>query len=211
MPHPAHLHQLLRHQQIALWQDWQALALHDNVVFLGAGPHGLPRWTLAENVEQDYFNLYLVALFQKLWLSVMFSEMVRPRNRLGQTLPAVRRLFEAFLLFQNRYWFLELTRRPLPTEIYRRFQQGLGVPALYEELAAQIRELHQHYLCQSLRRVFRLSSSVVVVAWPLALLISLFTSKLLDREQWFLALAVSVPIYLAIFGVFLARNWASRD
>jgi hypothetical protein len=106
VPHRTYLRELWQRNHVALWDNWQGLVLHDNVVFLGQRPHGFPMKALAHNVEYDYFHLYLYALFQKLWLSITFGDMIRPKNWLGLPLPAVRRLVDSCLLFQNRYWFV---------------------------------------------------------------------------------------------------------
>ena len=74
---PAHAEHLLRDGRFAPWANWQALALHDNVAFLGTRSTPFTRDALGRNVEGDYFHLYLLVLFQKYRMSAMFGETMR--------------------------------------------------------------------------------------------------------------------------------------
>jgi hypothetical protein len=132
IPHSSYLAGLLEQNVIAFWNNWQGMALHDNVVFLGAEESHFTREILAHNVESDYFHLYMFTLFQKTRLSMMFGELIRREVNLSQNLREARRLWDAFMMFENHYWFNEVTHKPLGTELYRRYQHGLSVLLLYE-------------------------------------------------------------------------------
>src|SRR5205807_2548873 len=54
-PHPAYLSRLWDRGLVALWDNWQALALHDNVVFLGVRDTRFLATDFPHNVENDYF------------------------------------------------------------------------------------------------------------------------------------------------------------
>lgn len=74
-PHPEGLQATLTDHRIALWANWEALALPDRVCFLAHRSDDFNRYVLAHNVEADYFQLYLLALYQKLRLSLLAGEL----------------------------------------------------------------------------------------------------------------------------------------
>jgi len=211
VPHPRFVREVWDRYLVAMWDNWEGLVLHDHVVFLGRWESKFTTGALPSNVEQDYFPLYLFALFQKLWLSGMFGELIRPRLRKRANVGAARRLWDAFLLFQNRYWFVELTRRPLPVQLYRLYQQGLGVTPLYEELAEQVRDLERYHEQKAARQISRLLVSVQLVALPVTALAHLFGFALIERGLWLLGLGVLGVLYTILFGLWWLWNSTSRD
>jgi hypothetical protein len=145
MPHPNGVQQIMEKGHIALWKTWEGMALHDNVVFLGARPTPFTCTVLAHNVESDYFHLYLLTLYQKLRLSILSGELLRRSDDLYQNLHEARGLWDLFMMFRNHYWFTEVTFKPQGTELYRRFQQGLNVLPLYDSVSNGVRELQEYY------------------------------------------------------------------
>ncbi len=210
-PHRRFVEGLWERNLAAFWENWQALVLHDNVVFLGLGADGFTVGALPHNVESDYFPLYLYALFQKTWLSVKFGELVRPQVQLGRNLKAARQLWDDFLLFQNHYWFAEVTRKPLATELYRRFRQGLGVEPLYRELAEQARDLQQYHEGKSQRRRHRLQVSAYFVYVPLAAMAALFGMRLIRENLWLTALVMVAAMYALVAGLWYLWNRFDRE
>jgi hypothetical protein len=145
MPHAMGVKQIMEKGHIALWRNWEAMALHDNVVFLGARSTGFTRVSLPHNVEFDYFQLYLLALYQKTRLSMLSGELMRRGDDLYENLHEARELWDAFTMFRNHYWCAEVTFKPQGIELYRRFQSGLNVFTLYESVNHEVRELQQYY------------------------------------------------------------------
>ncbi|HJT75612.1 MAG TPA: hypothetical protein VJ739_00255, partial [Gemmataceae bacterium] len=211
VPHRRFLEGLWRRNLVAFWDNWQALVLRDNVVFLGLGADGFTAGVLPHNVESDYFPLYLYALFQKTWLSVQFGALIRPRVHLGRNLKAARRLWDDFLLFQNHYWFAEVTRKPLATALYRRFRRCLGVEPLYRELAEQARDLQQYHEGKSQRRRHRLQVSAYFVYVPLAAMAALFGFRLIQGNFWLSAVGVAGTMYALVVGLWLLWNTLDRE
>jgi hypothetical protein len=58
-PHASYVATLMKRHRIAIWENWQGLALHDNVAFLGLSEGPFTTRDLPHNVESDYFYLYL--------------------------------------------------------------------------------------------------------------------------------------------------------
>jgi hypothetical protein len=152
-PHAAGLKQLMEKGHIALWANWEGMALHDNVVFLGTTPTPFTRSAFPHNVEYYYFNLYLLSLYQKMRLSLMSGELMRRGADLHRNLGEARSLWDAFVMFRNHYWFAEVTLKPQGTELYRRFQVGLDVISLYEAVSDEVHALQEYYERQAERNI----------------------------------------------------------
>jgi hypothetical protein len=129
------------------------MALHDNVLFLGTVPTYFTRNTLRRNVENDYFNLYLLTSYQKMRLSFMSGELMRRDRDLHRNLSDARALSDAFVMFRNHYWFAEVTLKPQGAELYRRFQRGLDALSLYESVRDEVHELQDYYERQVARNI----------------------------------------------------------
>ena len=114
------------------------MALHQNVAFLGLHPTRFTLHALAHNGESDYFHLYLLALYQKIRLSLLHGELIRRHTHFYRNLSEARLLWEAFLRFRDHYYFTEVTYRPQGNKLYQRFRHGLRVPPLYGELTAEV-------------------------------------------------------------------------
>jgi hypothetical protein len=200
VPHPLFLKQLWDQHYFAHWENWQSMALQDNVVFLGTKETGFTRYALGHNVESDYFALYLFALFQKTRLSVMFGELMMRDSHLHRNLKKARRLWNAFLAFQDHYWFSEVTRSRQGTELYRHYQEALDVTELHSQISAQMRELQGYYEGKVERRVGRLMNFLTFIGIPTTIILSLFTKSFFPGDVSISsALLSSVLIYLAFF------------
>lgn len=210
IPHPDYLRRLLQHSQIALWKNWQGLALHDNVVFLGLAPDRFTTGALPHNVEHDYFNLYLLVLFQKIRLSMMFGELIRREANLPRNLKEARRLWDAFIRFENHYWFSEVTRKPQGIELYHRFQEGVQVRPLYEEMRVEVRQLRDHYEQRIARHVNSLLNFLTFVGLPAGLLVELFSNALVPKATWAQFFLTAGIAYAGIALLWLLWRWLRR-
>jgi hypothetical protein len=129
------------------------MALHDNVLFLGTVPTRFTRHSFRRNVENDYFNLYLLTFYQKMRLSLMSGELMRRDRDLHRNLREARALSDAFVMFRNHYWVAEVTLKLQGAELYRRFQRGLDAFSLYEAVSDEVRELQEYYERQVARNI----------------------------------------------------------
>jgi hypothetical protein len=184
VPHRAAVEALWCDNLIVLWDNWQGLALRDNVVFLGAGGRDFARHALPQNVESDYFHLYLVVLFQRMRMSVIFGDLARKEEDLGANLREVRRLWDQFVTFQNLYWYHEVTRKPQGGALYRRFQQGLEVLPLYEEAMEHSRELKAYYEGKAQRRTSSLLFFLTIIGIPVQTVVAAGAKYLFDNQIW---------------------------
>jgi hypothetical protein len=153
LPHRLGLAQLMAAGRIAIWENWEGMALHDNVAFLGFRPSPFLIRHFAHTVEVDYFYLYLLALYQKMRLSLLSGEVVRRGTAVYRNLWEARALAEAFAQFRNHYWTVEVCFRPQGMELYRRYQQGLGVSTLYDAVRDEVQVLRDHYERRSAYRI----------------------------------------------------------
>ena len=196
---------------IALWDCWQGLALRDNVVFLGTSPDGFARHALPHNVETDYFHLYLLVLFQKTRVSEIFEDLVRKEDDLASNLREVRRLWDEFVVFQNLYWYQEVTRKPQGTVLYRRFQQGLEVLPHYQVAVEQSRELKAHYEGKAQRRTNSLLMFLTIVGMPVQMLINLIAGQFFKLEMWWELGAMLVGLPLLLYSLWRAWEFVRSD
>jgi len=211
VPHRSQVEALARDNLIALWDCWQGLALRDNVVFLGTSPRGFARHALPANVESDYFHLYLLVLFQKTRVSELFEDLVRKEDDLAANLRDVRRLWDEFVVFQNLYWYQEVTRKPQGTALYRRFQQGLDVLPHYEEAVEQSRELKAYYEGKAQRRTNSLLLFLTIIGMPVQMLVNLIVGQLFKLENWWELAVMLVGLPLLLYGLWRSWELIRRD
>jgi hypothetical protein len=199
-PHPKGVAAILKEGHVALHANWEGMALHDNVVFLGVYPSRFTLQSLAANVEGDYFSLYLLVLDQKMRLSFLAGELMRHGRDLHRNLDEARALWNAFVTFRNHYWLPEASARVQGNELYRRFQQGLDVRSLYESVGDHVRDLQEYYEAKAERRTRSLLDFIAFFGLPAAILAPLFGAGLISNTTWPVFLGVAVPAY-ALFGI----------
>jgi hypothetical protein len=182
VPHTSGLKHLWDKGHIALWTNWQGMALHDQVVFLGTRPSRFTLHALARNAENDYFHLYLLTLYQKMRLSLLSGELMRQGATLHHNLREARALSTAFVMFRNHYWFAQVTLKPQGSELYRRFQQGLDICPLYEAISGEVRGLQEFYEGKAQRRIRALLDVLAFVGIPTAILNGLLFKHLINFD-----------------------------
>jgi hypothetical protein len=198
VPHPRQVDAMRERSLIALWENWQGMALRDNVVFLAVRESPLTLNVLAHNVESDYLHLYLLALFQWTRLSILSGQLVREKQHLDRDLSAVRKLLDQFMMLQNRFWFREVTRKPQGVEIYRRFQQGLDVAPLFEEVQAQLNDVSAYYDRRAERSVSTMLMFLTLVATPLSLTVDLFGNAFFNFHEFDVQGLVAEPSFVNV-------------
>lgn len=186
-PHPEGLKQTLCNGRIALWANWEGMALHDNVVFLGTNPTRFVRGYFAHNVESDYFNLYLLTLYQKVLLNRFSGELMPGGEDLYVNLRDARKLVDRFARFRNHYWLPGVTLKPQGTAIYQKFRDGLGVETLFESVGDEVKQLREHYEDKAQRRLSALVNFIAFVGLPAGVLSQVFggvmIQELSDADQ----------------------------
>jgi hypothetical protein len=202
------LRELMDRHRIAFWDNWQGLALHDGAVFLGLRESPLTLRDLPHNLENDYFYLYIINLFCRNRLSILWGEMMNRAGRLGERVRRSRRIWGEFRNFQDD-WLGELTRKPQGLEIQQRFRAGLGLDPVFEDLRAKVREYQEFYELKLERRVSDLLALLTFIGVPAGALCSLFGSALSFQASWGQFVAVLLGVWITLGVIWLV--WTHRD
>jgi hypothetical protein len=210
IPDKKYLATLLDQGMISFWDNWKGLTLRDNTVFLGTGESEFIKVALPHNIECDYLHLYLFTAFQKLRLSMTFGELIRRQVDLSKNLREARRLWNSFIMFQNRYWFAEVTRKAQGVELYRYFQRGLGTLPMYQEMQEEVSELQEFYERKFERRNNQLLYFLTLVGLPAGILVSLFSGALIKVASWRDFFLTAALFYFAVGASWLVSKHFSR-
>jgi hypothetical protein len=206
VPARIYLEQLWSRSLFSRWENWKALVLNDNAVFLAMRDTGFTRYALGQNVENDYLHLYLLTLYQKVRMSLMVGEQMMRDSQLHQNLKKARQLWNSFLAFQDHFWFREATRSRQGTDLYHHFQEALDVIALHQQMSAQVRELQEHYEGKYERRLARLINVITFIGMPTSFVLSLFSHVFVPPGVTMpQAFCATVLIYAAFFALW--RIW----
>lgn len=203
VPSPEQVSKLKERNWISVWETWRGLALKESVVFLGTEDIRFNRDALPHNIENDYLPLYLYSLYQKYQLFIFADELMRKGAYVAQHLHEVRRLMDRFMDFRNKYWFNEVTRKPLGGELYRKFQEGLESTSLYEMVSAQVKDLKEYYEERRQRRIGALLNFLTFAFLPLSAVIGIFGMSFFNNGSWNVFI-----ITFAIVGVISFGLWS---
>jgi hypothetical protein len=174
VPSPEYAKGLKNQKQFSVWEAWCGMALKESVVFLGTEDIDFNRQVLPGNIENDYLPLYIYSLYQKYQLFIFADALMRKGAYVAHHLQEVRALMDRFMDFRNKYWFNEVTRKPLGGELYCKFQQGLESTALYDMVSLQVKDLKEHYEERRQRRIDLLLNLVTFAFLPLGAVIGIF-------------------------------------
>ncbi|HZS93898.1 MAG TPA: hypothetical protein VFA78_03810 [Chloroflexota bacterium] len=213
-PHPAYVEHIMKENSIAIWKNWQALTLQDNVVFLGIISTRFTKDYLPENIEMDYLPLYLLAFYQRQRLIVLSGELQRSTSKLYRNLRDARSLWREFIAFRNHYWFSEVTGGVQGTRLYKNFQSSLNIPCLYEEVSEEIAEIQDYYEQQAQRKSDVLLNVITVVMLPASILATIFGAAIIKEVSWRTVIETSAGVYFsicAVWAVWRWRPWESRE
>lgn len=186
--------------RFSVWQAWCGMALKESVVFLGTEDISFNRRGLPGNIENDYLPLYIYSLYQKYQLFIFADELMRKGAYVAQYLQEVRTLMDRFMDFRNKYWFNEVTRKPLGSDLYCKFQQGLESTALYDLVSSQVKDLKEHYEERRQRRIDLLLNLVTFVFLPLGAVIGIFGMTFFTGT-WKSFLIVMIVILIISLGI----------
>lgn len=216
------------------WRAWRGSAFRDSVAFLQTEVDLAGQGALSGEIERSYLPLYLYTLYQNHQLLAFANELTartemvapagdratagdgtrlparlrewwRQRDTLRRSLREARQLATRFVAFRNRYWFNEVTRRAPGHELYRKFQQALEVPELYELVSAEVTAIREYYESKQDRRTAALINWFTFVFTPLSAVMGLF-SMTFSEGSWVQFWAWSA-IVLAASGL-VWRFWA---
>ncbi|HEV3168385.1 MAG TPA: hypothetical protein VGZ22_30550 [Isosphaeraceae bacterium] len=206
IPDPSYVKELWDHGAFSRWENWRGMALHDNIVFLGTRKSGFTQYGLPHNVESDYLHVYLLVLFQKTRLSMMFGDLMMRDSNLHGNLKKARHLWESFLNFQDHYWFNEVTLRPQGNDLYRHFQRALDVTALHRQMSSQVRELQDYYERKVERMLGRMVRIITFVGLPTSCVLSLFGKHFVPATLTRQGAILGTILIYAVF-IIAAYSW----
>jgi Mg2+ and Co2+ transporter CorA len=208
VPAATQVRQLITQNSFAFWRCWRGMALKDNVVFLGTEDIGFNKVVLPHNLEYNYFPLYLYTLHQKYKLLAFSSELMRKSAQAQRNLREVRSLMASFMRFRNMYWFSEVTRKPLGGELYRKFQNGLEVPALYDLVSNEVKDLKEYYEQQHEQRMSTLLAILTFVFLPLGAVVGIFGMTFFNTGSWWTFITACILVEIVSLGLW---KWWTQD
>ncbi len=205
-PSPDEVKRRLAENRISIWNSWRGMALRESVVFLATGDIPFNRKALAHNIENDYLPLYLYALYQKYQLYLFSDELIRRGEDVNRNRREMRRLMQEFIAFRNRYWFSEVTRKPMGSTLYRSFQRGLETQELYVLVSDEIRELQSYFEARAGNRNGALLNILTFVLLPLSTLAGIFEMSFVTGSWKRFGISCGV----VGVGMFFLWRWLSR-
>lgn len=172
-PAPQYYDQLLQHNKLTYFQNWEGLALFDSFVVILNNPRNYQ----IESWHNEYFRfIYLHSLFVKNYLSQINKEF-------RKTNPS-KHLTDRFLAFDKIYNYHKISFNFLPQAIYQKIRWGLEIDD----------ELEQLHIClerdaakQDKQREQRMNMILAFVA-----LLAIF-SAIKDGSDWIVALGWLPP------------------
>lgn len=193
-PHPEGVKRLMDSSRIAIWANWQAIALHDNVAFLSLQESRMTTQVLPHNVESDYFNTYLLVLYQKMRMNKLAAQVMRQGRQFESNSQRARHLWGEFTKFRNHYWYPEVSFKPQGNELYKRFQQAMAAQVVYDDISCEVQEMQAYYDQQSKRRTERLVQLITFIGLPTSILSSIFGGEVLSSLHWYGLLIVTASV-----------------
>jgi hypothetical protein len=142
-PHASVVEQQLRENRVAVWDNWQALVLRDNVVY-AAYDSSFTRNVLRRNFLHCYFPLHLFSLYLRLRLSQMSQRLVASDSHQASH-QEVRAIWQEFLEFRHRLLQPTVTLRPQGNALFRCANAAQGVSELANEILGILRDLKEFY------------------------------------------------------------------
>lgn len=201
---------LIAENGISLWQCWRAMALKESAVFLGTEDVDFNRRVLAYNIENDYLPLYLYTLYQKFQLYVFSNDLLRKGANVEQNLREMRSLADRFISFRNRYWFNEVTRKPMGDELYRKFQQGLGVSSIYDLVNGEVNGIEEHYEERRNQRLGAVLNLLTFLFVPLSAVIGFFGMNFVTYGSVKRFIVACVVALGGIYGSYRLWRWWTK-
>ena len=179
----------LRLDHRAIWsyaeQQWFVFSL-DGGAFVAANAPGSPffRATLPSHLNTQYFLVFLLALLQRFVLMMLSQEVARrwlPHDQqasLEDRATTFARIRDRLLAFTAQGYFAQAMQQEHYHRYYRQWQETFQVARLYQEVSAEVREMHsdvdlryrQHLEFlerEQERRSRRLEQRLALISWVL--------------------------------------------
>ena len=185
---------------LSFWQTWRGMSLRDTVVFLAHVSNDFTVKHLLHNVENDYFNLYLFSLFQKTGLYRFMHEVIQENDNPRKTLRSTRRVLNRFVQFRNRFWALEICRKPQGEQIFHKYQFGLGTRELFQRVDDEIKNLSAFHEAKLSRKIKNLLDIITFIITPILLVSGIFHAEMFTLDSHWIS-PNWVLLFLSLLGV----------
>ena len=201
IPSLEQVQRLKAENQVSIWNAWTGMTFKESAVFLGTEDIAFNREVLPRNVENDYLPLYVYSLYQKYQLFVFADQLMRKGAYVAQHLDEVRALVDQFMDFRTKYWFNEVTRKALGSELYGKFQQGIDSVSLFNLVSEQVKDLKEHYEEKRRRRIDLLLNIFTFVFLPVSAAIGIFGMNFVQGspKAFLIVIAVILAVSLGIW------------
>jgi len=216
-PHSRRLEIMRRNNVLALWNNWQGLIYPGSTIILGARRDEITAHRLPQYLESEYFYVHLLTLYQKFRLSLIGGELLRREKDVHRRRREAKKLWDVFIRFQNLYWKREVSPLHQGEELYKRFQEGLGIDSLYRRTREEVRQLQEYYERRNEKRVGRLLNVLTLFGLPASLWVGLFGSALIKdashavEGSWPLALATGGAMVILTASAWLLWRLVDRN
>ncbi len=186
-----------------------------------------PETGLLGQFRHQYFLVNLIAHFHKAtlmlfseWLVAAISQLdIRNVDSVKNFKREIRRIFETFLRFTQRYWFHEVSNQAQVRDLFRMLTGHLNTDRIYEDVSASVKEMSQYLDSDGLRRQANTVVRLTVVT-TLGLIATVSTGFLgmnifdeTDNPAWIKLLILAVVLIPSILLVIYAvtRSKALSD
>lgn len=183
LPSAEYVEELMSSNRVSLWKLWRALALRETVTFIAFKKNPFNLTYFPQNIENDYFNLYLYTLYQKIQLFKYSTELLREDNNPKESMISTRRLLDNFMEFRNKFWFVEVTKRPQGDYIYEKYQEGLQTMDLFEAVQDEIADLNEYYEARLSRNISTLLNFLTIYFVPFSAILSFFGMSIIASDN----------------------------
>lgn len=208
LPEHQYIEKLIKHSRFQTWANWSAIAIQDSAVFVTDTKDGFTTDVLPRNVENEYFELYLLSRFQRYRLLLFSTQLVRKSRSYYENIREARSLWREFIAFQSRFWSPEVTRSAQGNELYSCFRNSLNLTELFHEVNGEVNTIQEYFERQDQHRttvaVWALSVLNFFVV-PISILATIYAPILVKSGTWRelgILAAIIYVVTLALLGVY---------
>lgn len=134
IPSEIYYNQLLQTNRLSIFKNWTALCLFDSITRISLNlPDDHKIW------EQEYYNIYVLNLYQKAFLYKVNSEL----SNLNKITRNTESLKTKFISFINDFRFTAISYKFLPNLIYEKFNAVLDITNEVNQMEVKIQRINE--------------------------------------------------------------------
>lgn len=187
---------------------------------------------IEDHYETMYYQIALLLFFYRGSLLSFFDRTVKIAEQIDKSKPIkkLQKLHEDFILFENKYWFKEVTAQDQGIEMFDIWEKQMRLNLLLDDVKQGIRELYNYFDYQREKRTARYITLLTIlggILLPLSIVVDIIASNdfqeswlflicnLIDKNvllKWLLKACLITPILLLIYylsekGYLKFKNW----